>query len=314
MRRVARAGVWPETAKSPNTYDNHVLMIQTLRVTETRRPLGVLTLNATPRDGAQAPGNAVEPEPVRWLEGLDRAGPRAAACLWTRVITVCDREGDLWERFEPDRASGADLLVRSDRGRQRRVLRRDGTTENLWEAVAKPSVLDTKILRIRSCGPPSASRAPGRPRTPRRRRRARAVEGSGRPDAGAHACRRGPGTLPAPAPRAAPRGAAHHRGQGRPRPCPTHRRRVGGALDPRRVLPGPQGRGPDRGPQVPPRRRPAQSARHRCRDRRAGHGPRAPRPRPAPPAGTRFLHDPGTRPMSNEIPSIRVRNCRFPEF
>ncbi len=179
----------------------------TLAVTEGRRPLGVIDLNATQREGTEAPDrdateregteapdrdateregtaapdrdateregtaapdrdateregtaapdrDAVKPESVRWLQGLERARQLAAACPDTRVVTVCDREGDIWEMFVQARAGGVGLLVRSDRGRQRRVVRSDGSVADLWEAMAEQPVLGTKTVHLAACGGP----------------------------------------------------------------------------------------------------------------------------------------------------------------
>ncbi len=43
-------------------------------------------------------------ESRRWLDGYDKAVELAAACPSTRVLVICDREGDIW-----------DLLARSTR-------------------------------------------------------------------------------------------------------------------------------------------------------------------------------------------------------
>ncbi len=122
---------------------------------EGRRPLGGIDLNATQRAGTEAPDrDAVEPGSVRWLQGLERARQRAAAGPDPRVVTVCGREGGLWERFGPARAGGGGLLVRSDRGRQRRILRSDGSVADLWEAVAEPRVPGTKTIHLVAGGGP----------------------------------------------------------------------------------------------------------------------------------------------------------------
>ncbi len=111
--------------------------------------------DATEREGTAAPDrDAVKPESVRWLQGLERARQLAAACPDTRVVTVCDREGDIWERFVQARAGGVGLLVRSDRGRQRRVVRSDGSVADLWEAMAEQPVLGTKTVHLAACGGP----------------------------------------------------------------------------------------------------------------------------------------------------------------
>ncbi len=66
------------------------------------RPLGAFLANA---DFRQDP----ERDSVRWTDGLDRAQGLAAACPDTRVVTICDREGDSWELLARagDRGGGA---------------------------------------------------------------------------------------------------------------------------------------------------------------------------------------------------------------
>ncbi|MCY4265612.1 MAG: hypothetical protein OXE78_12275, partial [Gammaproteobacteria bacterium] len=46
----------------------------------------------------------------------------------TRVVTVCDREGDIWDLFERQHALSdqVGLLVRSNGARQRQVILEDG--------------------------------------------------------------------------------------------------------------------------------------------------------------------------------------------
>ena len=129
-----------------------------LAVTESRRPLGVFEINATQRDGtlaAETPDNV--PESVRWLRGLERAGQIAAACPDSRVITVCDREGDIWDLLQTARQTGNGLVVRSDRGRQRRVAV-DGDTRELWDFMNAQPVLGTKTITISPCGGPRKRR------------------------------------------------------------------------------------------------------------------------------------------------------------
>ncbi len=275
-----------------------------LAISETRRPLGVFELNATQRDGADAAGEA-EPESVRWLRRLESAGQLAMACPDTRVVTVCDREGDIWEMFCKARESGDGLLIRSDRGRQRRAVV-DGKTPDLWDVVAAQPVLGTKTIERLPCGGPRR----------RRRRKARldlrAAEEQGQPGAAAHARRLGPGTRPAEALQAAPLALAHHRGRGRHRQRPAHRCLVRGALDRRGILQDPQGRHPRRGSQARRRRRPAKVSRLRRRHRMARHGPRTPRPRQASHARARALHRArNQRPLSlAQIPSHHPRPAR----
>ncbi len=125
-----------------------------LAVTEARSPLGVFEINATQRDGtlaAETPDNV--PESVRWLRGLERAGQIPES----RVITVCDREGDIWDLLQTARQTGNGLVVRSDRGRQRRVAV-DGDPRELWDFMDAQPVLGTKTITISPCGGPRKRR------------------------------------------------------------------------------------------------------------------------------------------------------------
>ncbi len=74
------------------------------------RPLGMFDADFRQAEGSDS---------VRRTDGLDRA--LAAACPDTRVVGVCDREGDFRELRDRARRTGAELLVRAGRGARRRV-------------------------------------------------------------------------------------------------------------------------------------------------------------------------------------------------
>ena len=56
----------------------------------------------------------------RAMERLDRAQELGRACPGTRVVTVCDREGDFRELISRAEGTGAALLIRASRGSKRR--------------------------------------------------------------------------------------------------------------------------------------------------------------------------------------------------
>ena len=70
---------------------------------------------------AEDKGKAVQGEECgRWTDAVAKAAELAAACPRTRVVNVCDREGDIWALLSDGRASadapgGAGLLVRASR-------------------------------------------------------------------------------------------------------------------------------------------------------------------------------------------------------
>ncbi len=72
------------------------------------------------RDG-RGHGEGPEDGGHRWIDGLRRARERAAACPDTRVVSVCDREGDFWELLSGADLHGDALPVRASRPAKRRV-------------------------------------------------------------------------------------------------------------------------------------------------------------------------------------------------
>ena len=64
--------------------------------------------------------------------------------------------------FRSVRETGAGLLVRSDRGRQRRVIT-DGGTRELWDFMAAQPALGARTITISACGGPRSGASPARP-------------------------------------------------------------------------------------------------------------------------------------------------------
>ena len=123
-----------------------------LAVAESGRPLGLYSLEA---DFRRKPGKDSE----RWQRSMERAGELAEACPDTRVVSVCDREGDFWGLMTTAEASQADLLVRASRSARRRVALADGTVACLWEHVKTLPVLACRELKIAARGGRNARRA-----------------------------------------------------------------------------------------------------------------------------------------------------------
>ena len=127
-----------------------------LAVNAVGRPLGVYNLNADFRitEQEKAAGVGREPESTCWLEGMQRARELQDACPDTQVITVCDREGETWEMLRKAAVEDAGLLARSNATRHRKILRNDGTTQDLWEHVEKQPPLARKTILLPQCGGP----------------------------------------------------------------------------------------------------------------------------------------------------------------
>lgn len=118
-----------------------------MAVSAAGRPLGMFSLNASFRQAEAA-------DSVRWLEGLERAKELEAACPETRVVSVCDREGDFWALLNHARDTRAALLVRASRSAQRRVVGDDGGAEDLWAHVAKAEPVGARTIAVPARGGP----------------------------------------------------------------------------------------------------------------------------------------------------------------
>ena len=117
-----------------------------LCVTENRRPLGVYEINSTIRNNDEG-----RSESERWRGGLHRALELEEACGGVRVVTVCDREADIWALIAEARERGAGFLVRSSKGNRRRVAVGSGSAD-LWEHVDSLGVLGTRKVVIAQKG------------------------------------------------------------------------------------------------------------------------------------------------------------------
>ena len=118
-----------------------------LAVNAAGRPLGVFSLDATYCDG-----NGAESASVRWQRGLDRAQELARACPSTRVVTVCDREADMWALFVKAASQDAALLVRARRSTRRSVVVETSGKQDLWDHVAALPQVAGKTVEIAACG------------------------------------------------------------------------------------------------------------------------------------------------------------------
>ncbi len=120
------------------------------------RPLGLFHFDADFRAGEASLRTGVES--ARWLDGYDAAVALKGACAATRVVMMCDREGDFRDLLARGAGGDVGLLVRSNRSHRRRVLC-GAARENLWEHMAGRDVVATKSIDIDACGGPRRRRA-----------------------------------------------------------------------------------------------------------------------------------------------------------
>lgn len=114
----------------------------TLAFSLERVPLGVLAQDVWARDRATyaaQPDHKTRPieekESAKWLTSLAALRPARAACPTTHLISVGDREADVYDLFIQPRPEGVDLLVRATQDRAVAEPQR-----RLWAAVSAQPV------------------------------------------------------------------------------------------------------------------------------------------------------------------------------
>lgn len=129
----------------------------TMAFTPEGLPLGLLDAKCWARDGSQAEKDDRRPieekESFRWLESYRKVAEVQALCPDTMLVSVGDREADIYELLEEACAEEPGpqpkLLVRAHRGRQRKVedgLRVEG--RSLWDFLARLPVAADQTLLI----------------------------------------------------------------------------------------------------------------------------------------------------------------------
>ena len=137
----------------------------TLAFTPQGVPLGLVDIQVWARDPAtlgQAQRRQERPleekESRRWLTSYRRTAALQPHCPDTQLISIADREADLYELFQEaaQTPQGPDLLIRANAAAQRRVAAGEELTP-LWDHLATQPVAGTLSLAI----PPRGGR-PGR--------------------------------------------------------------------------------------------------------------------------------------------------------
>ena len=131
-----------------------------LAVSESGVPLGLLEEKMWAREKArkgkgvkERSRKIVEKESYRWLESLENSQNLIPPEI--SLITIADREADLYELFAHPRREGSHLLIRA--AQNRRVKKGSGETEKLFEALKSVKACGSKTLELQ--------------RTPRRKAR-----------------------------------------------------------------------------------------------------------------------------------------------
>ncbi len=132
----------PDAPSGGDGENADILVHVGLAVTPEGRPLGMFTMDATFRKD-RGLAKITDKESQHRVEGLDRARQLAEACSDTRVISVCDCEGDFRELLASALSRQDALLLRPSRSAWQRVRMPSGNEECLWDHMAthRPTAL-----------------------------------------------------------------------------------------------------------------------------------------------------------------------------
>ena len=118
------------------------------------RVLGVLDIDGNFRARCAGGGKELK-ESIRWIEGLETAAEFGLACgSDTRVVSVSDREADVWELFARQHELDAQVgcLVRANGARQRTVLTDAGQSVKLRAHVESQPAVARRAVDIAAQG------------------------------------------------------------------------------------------------------------------------------------------------------------------
>lgn len=147
------------------------ILHDTVAFTEQGVPLGVLDAQFWARDSDKAGISELrhdrpvsEKESRKWLESYRAVSAAQALCPDTMVVSVSDRESDIYELFDEARRTenGAKLLVRADKARNRSVERQKHGGEwyerqKLWDRMERMAPAGELVVEV-----PRRGKQPGR--------------------------------------------------------------------------------------------------------------------------------------------------------
>lgn len=139
-----------------------LMVHDTLAFTPQGTPLGLLDLQCWAREGIgskqvrhQKP--IEEKESFKWVKSYQAVSTLAKRCRKTTLVVMADREADLHEVFAAKAKTphGAELLIRAERSRNRKILDDDHSSDFLWTVLTQQPVLGLREILI----PPGEKRA-----------------------------------------------------------------------------------------------------------------------------------------------------------
>jgi len=139
-----------------------LIVHDTMAFTPQGTPLGLLDVQCWAREGIGSRHERYsksinEKESWKWIESYQAVSAVGRRCRKTRLVVMGDREADIHEVFvaHRDLKHGADLLIRAERSRNRKVLDDKENCDFLWTLLEREPVIGTREILV----PPSHDRA-----------------------------------------------------------------------------------------------------------------------------------------------------------
>jgi hypothetical protein len=126
-----------------------LLLHDTLAFTEKGTPLGILQAQCWARDPETRNQRRqklplAQKESAKWLKSFRQVSRIQQQCPDTLLVSMGDREADIYELFrEASRKGAAKLLVRASKGRQRKV-----EEEYLWEYMSRQGIVVSHQIHV----------------------------------------------------------------------------------------------------------------------------------------------------------------------
>jgi hypothetical protein len=139
-----------------------LMVHDTMAFTPAGTPLGLLDVQIWAREGVGSRHERhakpiEEKESWKWVESYRAVSEVQKLCRRTRLVVVADREADIHEVFAEQTRTprGAELLIRAERSRNRKVLDGEENCEFLWTMLESQPVVGTREILV----PPREDRA-----------------------------------------------------------------------------------------------------------------------------------------------------------
>lgn len=132
-----------------------LIIHDTLAFTPEGSPLGLLDVQCWVREQIGTKGERhtkpiEQKESYKWIKAYRATNEAQKRCRRAQLVMIADREGDIHELFCERLADkrNAELLIRAERSRNRKVGAENGECEYVWSLLEKQAVLATRKLLV----------------------------------------------------------------------------------------------------------------------------------------------------------------------